>query len=346
VNGIVSTATGEGIATMRWRIRKSFRIFAPGNSLQKRVAYSLAIVRLILVPVIFLAVYYLFAMGRIGDRIVNTDAPAAKLAEQAAIETMEARRAARNYVLLQDPEYLQANQNSLTSVQKILVNVGELEPEDEAIVRQGIDAVTLYQQQFAKEASTMARSRQEPVERIRAMVRAYEADLDKLVREFKHEKKGKMIQELRASVGTFDNRMAGATQMLNPALDQVTPELQESSGKILQVASELEKRNWGRVQADHEKARELIHRAEKSLTIVSAITLLFSVWVSFILPRQVIKPLVSLREAVDHAATGNYEVEFELLGSGEVVELARSVQNLITASREKAMKHVVPAAGT
>ena len=106
MNGIVSTATGEGIATMRWRIRKTFRIFAPGNSLRKRVAYSLAIVRLILVPVIFLAVYYLFAMGRIGDRIVNTDAPAAKLAEQAAIETMEARRAARNYVLLQDPEYL------------------------------------------------------------------------------------------------------------------------------------------------------------------------------------------------------------------------------------------------
>ena len=85
---------------MRWRLRKSFQIFAPGSSLRKRVAYSLAIVRLILVPVIFLAVYYLFAMGRIVDRIVNVDAPAAKLAEQASIEILEGRRAARNYVLL------------------------------------------------------------------------------------------------------------------------------------------------------------------------------------------------------------------------------------------------------
>jgi CHASE3 domain sensor protein len=331
---------------MRWRIRKSFKIFAPGSSLQKRVAYSLAIARLILVPVLFLAVYYLFAMGRIVDRIVNTDAPAAKLAEQAAIETMEARRSARNYVLFEDAEYLQANQNSLSSVRQILVNVGELEPEDNAIVRQGLDVVTLYQQQFAKEASTMARSRQEPVKRIREMVRAYEADLDNLVREVKHEKRDKLVRDLHVSVATFDNRMAGATEMLNPGLDKVTPELQESSGQILQVAADLEKRNWGRVQADHEKARELIHRAEKSLTIVSAITLLFSVWVSFILPRQVIQPLVSLREAVDHAATGNYEVEFELLGSGEVVELARSVQNLIIASREKTMKQVVPAART
>jgi len=83
---------------MPWRTRKSFKIFAAGSSLRKRVACSMAIARLILVPVILLAVYYLFVMGRIVDRIVNVDAPAAKLAEQASIEILEARRAARNYL--------------------------------------------------------------------------------------------------------------------------------------------------------------------------------------------------------------------------------------------------------
>src|ERR1700730_15469670 len=111
---------------MRWRIRKSFKIFAAGSSLRKRVAYSMAIVRLILVPVIFLAFYYLFVMGRIVDGIVNVDAPAAKLAEQASIEILEARRAARNYVLLQDPEYLQENQESLKNVRQILVRIRNL----------------------------------------------------------------------------------------------------------------------------------------------------------------------------------------------------------------------------
>ena len=56
-------------------LRKSFLIFAPGSSLRRRVAYSLAVVRLVLVPVIFLAVYYLFKMGLIVDQIVNVDAP-------------------------------------------------------------------------------------------------------------------------------------------------------------------------------------------------------------------------------------------------------------------------------
>jgi methyl-accepting chemotaxis protein len=59
------------------------------------------------------------------------------------------------------------------------------------------------------------------------------------------------------------------------------------------------------------------------------ITFVFSVWVSFILPRQVVKPLISLREAVDHAAQGGGAIDLEIEGRGEVADLARSVQNLI-----------------
>jgi CHASE3 domain sensor protein len=320
---------------MRWRIRKSFKILAPGSSLRKRVAYSLAIVRLILVPVIFLAVYYLFAMDRIADRIVNVDAPAAKLAEQASIEILEARRAARNYVLFRDPQYLRANQESLTKVKQMLVRIGDLEPGDETIVQKGLDTAERYQQQFASVVSTMTESRQEPEERLREAVLAYEKDLNALVKAARHEKRAQLIQELRTVAGSFDTRITEAIQVANPASRTVAPDLQASSGQILQVASELEKRNWGRVEADHENVRHLIRRAEWSLGIVSIITLVFSVWVSLVLPGQVVKPLVNLKEAVDQAATGNYEIDFELHGGGEVVELARSVQNLIAGLRER-----------
>jgi CHASE3 domain sensor protein len=320
---------------MRWRIRKSFKIFAPGDSLRKRVAYSLAIVRLILVPVIFLAVYYLFAMGRIVDRIVNVDAPAAKQAEQASVELLEARRAARNYFLFQDPQYLQANQESLTTVREMLVHIGDLERDEEGAVQKGLDAVNRYEQQFASAVSTMGESKQKPDERLREAVLAYEKDLDALIKTARHEKRAQFIEELRARVGSFDARITEAIQVANPALRQVRPDLQASSQEALQAASDLEKQNWGRVQMDHQKARELIHRAEWTLSIVSAVTLLFSVWVSFILPRQVTRPLISLKEAVDHAATGNFEIDFELHGSGEVVELAKSVQNLTTLLRGK-----------
>jgi hypothetical protein len=46
-----------------------------------------------------------------------------------------------------------------------------------------------------------------------------------------------------------------------------------------------------------------------------------------VLPRAVVKPLVSLKNAVDHAAAGNNPVEFELEGEGEIIDLARSIDN-------------------
>ena len=320
---------------MRWRIRKSFKIFAPGNSLRKRVAYSLAIVRLILVPIIFLAVYYLFVMGRIVDRIVNVDAPAAKLAEQASIEILEARRAVRNYVLFQDPEDLRGNEDSLKNVRQMLVRIGELEPDEQATVQKGLDAVNRYQQQFASAVSTMTAPGQEPEERLREAVLAYEKDADALVKASRHEKRAQLIQELRTRVVSFDTQITEAIQAANPALRRVTPDLRASSQEALQLTSDMEEQNWRRVQMDHQEARQLIHRAEWALSIVSAVTFLFSVWVSLILPGQVAKPLVSLKEAVDHAATGNYEINFELHGGGEVVELAKSVQNLTSLLRRE-----------
>jgi len=102
------------------------------------------------------------------------------------------------------------------------------------------------------------------------------------------------------------------------------------------LLSELETENWKRVENDHREARRLMRSAEWALTIVSAITLLFSVWVSFILPRQVVKPLISLRDAVDHVAQGNGAVDFEIAGRGEVAELARSVQHLIARLQQNA----------
>ena len=86
---------------------------------------------------------------------------------------------------------------------------------------------------------------------------------------------------------------------------------------------------------DHHDARELIHRAEWVLGIVSTLVVLLSVWVSFVLPREAVRPLSDLKDAVDHAAAGNYEIEFDVQGEGEVVQLANSVRNLIAHVREK-----------
>jgi CHASE3 domain sensor protein len=314
---------------MRLGIRKTFKILAPGNSLRKRVAYSLAIARFILVPVILLAVYYLFEMGWIVDRIVNVDAPAATLAQKASIEILEARRAERNFLLLHDPSYLAANREALGRTKQILSQIQELEPQDMGEAQKALEALAIYEQRVDAAATAMAQPGQADADRIQAVVRAYEQDLNDLLRGARLKKRAQLIEELRNRVGSFDTQISETVQAGNPALAPVTADLQTSSQEVLGLLGELETENWKRVESDHREARRLLHQAEWALSLVSAITLVFSVWVSFILPRQVVKPLVSLREAVDHVAQGNGAVDFEIAGRGEVADLARSVQNLI-----------------
>ena len=319
---------------MESRIRRSFRVLAPGSSLRRRVAYSLAIVRLILVPVIVLAVYYLFQIGFIVDRIVSYDAPAATLAQQATIEMLDARRAERNYLLLNDPASLQAVRDSLARIEQILNAIRDLNPSDQELTQQSLEALHQYRQHFETAVALVEKPGQAPADRINALVTAYERDLDDLLKSAPYKRRAQLVNELRNRLDSFDAQVSKTIQEGNPALRQITVDLQNSGQRVLDLASQLEARNWGRIESDHRKAQRLISRAEWSLSIVSVLTFLVSVWISFVLPRQVVKPLISLKEAVDHAAAGNYEISFDIQGEGEVVELANSIRNLIAHVRE------------
>ena len=320
---------------MKFAIRKSFQILAPGSSLRRRVAYSLAIARLILAPVIFLAVYYLFKMGFIVDQIVNVDAPAATYAQQISIEMLEARRAERNYLLLRDASHLEANHEAIGRVREILDEIRQLGQTNQRAAAMAEAELNLYERQFAAAVALMQQPDGGPSDRIQAVVRAYELDLNELLRTSRYRKRAQLVEDLRKRVDSFDTQISATVQQDNPALRQVTEDLQASSQKLLQLASEIERQNWHRVENDRSEARHLLLQAEWALGIVSFLTLLFSVWVSFVLPRQVVKPLISLKEAVDQATAGNYEIEFDIRGEGEVVELARSIQNMLSAVRQK-----------
>jgi methyl-accepting chemotaxis protein len=316
-------------------IAKSFKILAPGNSLQRRTAYSLALVRLILAPVIFLAIYYLFRMGWIVDRIVNVDAPASALAQQASIEMLEARRAERNFLLLHDATDLAANHDAVAKTEQTLQDIQNLETNDIETVQRAFQSLELYRQQFAEAVVAVDRPGQTSTDRIQIVVRDYERDLNGLLQRSRRVTREHLMEELRQRVNSFEDQISKTTEETNPDLQRFTQDLQNSSDQVLRQAAQLEAVNWTRVKNDHTHVRKLLHEAEWSLSIVSMLTLLISIWVSYILPRQVVKPLLSLKEAVDHAAAGNYEIGFDVQGKGEIVDLVESLRRMLDSLRMK-----------
>jgi CHASE3 domain sensor protein len=320
---------------MSWLGRKPMRVFARAASLRRRVAYSLAIVRLILVPVIFLAIYYLIAMGRIVDRIVSVDAPVATMAERASVELLEARRTERTYFLDHDPTALESNRQALSRLAQLITTCRDLQPEERAATDRILQDTKLYEQRLSEAVVRMGEPSRVSAARIRAVVKAYEADLDTLLRRSQRRSRAQLMEALHERLGTLDAQITSTLEAQDPALRLITLELRTPANDVLQQLADLEKRSWARVEQGHARARHLINGAEWVLIIVSGLTLLVSVAISFVLPRQVVKPLVDLKTAVDHAVAGNYEIEFEVKGEGEVVQLARSVRNLIAHVREK-----------
>jgi nitrogen fixation/metabolism regulation signal transduction histidine kinase len=319
---------------MKFGIRRSFQVLAPGSSLRRRVAYSLVVVRVILFPVIAMSVYYLLEIGWLVDRIVSFDAPAATLSQQASIQMLEARHTERNYLLLYDPASLQASRDSMQKIEQILMSIRELHPSDQELTDQTLDALHRYNQRFEAAVTAIGEPGQAPADRVDSVLMKYERDLDDLIKSNRYKTRAQLVDELRNRVGSFDAQITKTVQEGNPELRHITIDLQNSGQEVLQLTSSMEKRSWSRVEYDHRKARRMISRAEWALTIVSAITVLVSVWISFILPQQVVKPLLSLKDAVDHAAAGNYEIDFDIQGEGEVVQLANSIRLLIAHMRE------------
>jgi len=331
----VSNLSLQGVGLGSWRVRKPFRVFARGASLRRRVAYSLAVVRLILVPVIFLAIYYLFAMSWIVDRIVAVDAPVASLAGEASTEMLEARRAERNYFLLHDQDDLTANQQAVANLEQTIASCRTLQPAESATTAKMLRDVATYRNQFNAAVSHVEEPPEAHAERVQSVVRTYQKQLSDLLEKARRHRRDHLTQEIRSQLDSFDAEITSRLEAEDPALEKATSELRDSSEDLLRLSRDLESRSWDRVQRDHEDARLLVRRAEWVLGIVSFLTLLLSVAASLILPRQVVKPLLDLKQAVDHAAAGNYEIEFDVEGQGEVVALANSVRSLIAHVREK-----------
>jgi CHASE3 domain sensor protein len=312
----------------------------PGSSLRRRVAFSLAIVRLILVPVLFMSVFYLFRMALIVDRIVNLDAPVARLAEQSSVAMLEARRAERNYFLLHDATYLKSNADALTRLKELLVRIRDLDSNDRVDAQQALKDVATYERQFDAAVTLTESPEHAPLRYLQSVVRAHEADLNDLLRRGRRETRVQLVEELHGWADSFDAQIAKAVEAGDPTLRQITKDLQGSSEKVLHVSSDLETSSWSRIQRDHEDAQNIARRAKWILSVVSGLTLVISIWISFVLPRRTIKPLIDLKEAVDHAAAGNYEIEFDVRGEGEVVDLANSIRNLILHLQQRATGHV------
>src|SRR6202043_3229842 len=104
----------------------------------------------------------------------------------------------------------------LAEVKDILTRIRNLEPEEQATTQKALEAMHDYQQQFAAAVAAMGQPGNAPRERIEAVVRNYERDLNGLVREGSHKSRARLVDEVRTQVNSFDAEITNTLETGDP----------------------------------------------------------------------------------------------------------------------------------
>lgn len=106
----------------------------------------------------------------------------------------------------------------------------------------------LYEQQLRAAVSIAETPGNTAIERVQEVVRAYEKDLNDLLKQARRKTRVRLVDDLRSQGESFDTKIVSTVEAGDPTLQQVTPALQASSQKVLEIASELESSGWAHVR--------------------------------------------------------------------------------------------------
>lgn len=325
---------------MSFRLWKIWWGYGNRLSMKGRIALGITLSRLIFLPVIFLAIYYIAGMVNATNQIATVDAKVARLAEQIISEIGEMRRAEKNYLLLKDPSYLKKiNEVSQLVIAQIedglFISSSERNrfAEMKAAVKAYVDNIEIVSQ------ST------EPVKDVAAlnqfsnMVRNYQKRIDSLLvaaRSFKSQEEiSQSIDEISSEAMSFDRFIVQSVIASEPKRSKLLAELQSKGDEIATLARQVNENSWKKVEQERSHAEQLGNRATLFITITLAVTLLFSFAFTWYLPRRVLNPIRQITQALRKASSGNYDVFLHLSAKDELGELVNEFHNLVEHMRDR-----------
>ncbi len=320
------------------RLWKSWERYGSRLSMKGRIGLGITISRLIFLPVIFLAVYYIAGMVNATNQIATVDAKVARLAEQIISEIGEMRRAEKNYLLLKDPTYLKKI-NELSQLVIAQIEDGLLISSTE---RSRFAAMKVAVKAYVTNIEIISQS-SEPVQdaaalnQFSSMVQSYQERIDSLLAVAKRSRSQQEISQSIDAISneamSFDSFIVKSVIDSEPKRSKLLEELKSKGDEIALLARQVNENSWKQVEEARSGAEQLGNRATLLITITLGFTLLLSFALTWYLPRRVMHPIREITQALRKASNGDYDVFLHLSAKDELGELVNEFHNLINHMR-------------
>jgi nitrogen fixation/metabolism regulation signal transduction histidine kinase len=325
---------------MRLRFRKFWQGYGNRLSMKSRIGLGITISRLIFLPVIFMAIYYIAVMVSATNQIATVDAKVARMAEQIISEIAEMRRAEKNYLLLKDPAYLkkinEVSQQVIAQIEDGLF-ISSSERNRFAEMKEAVKAYVSNIELVSQSSEPLPDAA--ALNRFAELVRSYQKRIDSLLEVANRLKSQDVISQSIDAISneamSFDRYILQSVIASEPQRSKLLAELQSKGDQIALLARQINENSWKKVEEERSHTERLGNRATLLITITLTVTLLLSFAFTWYLPRRVLNPIREITQALRKASSGNYDVFLHLSAKDELGDLVNEFHNLVDHMRDR-----------
>ena len=309
-----------------------FRKYGSRLSLKGRIGLGITISRLIFLPVIFLAVYYIAGMVRMTDQIARVDAKSALLAEQISAEINEMRSNEKSYLLLRDPAELKKIKERAQVIVAHIddgLETGSGERNHFAQLKNSVKSYVSTIEGIGESHGTVDDAA--VLSQYTKLVRDHQTRIEWLLRVANRARSkediSRVVDEISKQAMSFDSFIVQSVLMPGPSQSRLA--LQSRGEEIDTLVRQIRENSWRKVAEERSYAEHLGSRATLLITITLAVTLMLSFAFTWYLPRKVLRPIREITQAIRRASNGNYNVFLQLKAKDELGELVNEFHNLV-----------------
>ena len=332
------------------QLRKQTRNVERRLSIKTKISISIISAFILIVPMVSLSTHYLSQMWKRIDEIAQKDAWLVDISQEIEVTMLLAKKAESNLSVNVIPEndslYIKRNQQA---TQKIIdfVNEALLKIDQKDTLLLQIKAATVVYDQNFEAFLTLREPPLTAGDHNKILSEAFITKKNELLRNYtniidralEEEEKSRVDSLINAANKLFrefsiDELLISTQSNKNPEIIDVKQKMYENAELVQTLANRLGEQGRNGLQRHRFEVDVFTARAKRNILTIIIITFMISIYLLFVFPARIVKPISTITKIIRRAETGDYDISIPFVTQDEIGELAIFFNRMIKQVKE------------
>jgi len=332
------------------QMRTQAKHFENRLSIKTKISISIITAFLFIVPMVWLSLHYLSQMWRRIDEIALKDAWLVDVSQEIEVAILLAKKAESNLAVNVQSEndslYIHNNQDATRRITElVLAALTKINPADTLLLqikgttgqyeanfkkylifreppRSGVDHKKLLNETFVNKKNQLLQAYSGLINQ--AMVEKEKTKADSLINAA-----NRLFREF-----SIDELLISSQSTNNPEIVKIKQTLFENADLVQVLANRLGERARNSLQVHRFEVDIFTARAKRNILTIIIITFMLSIYLLFVLPSRIVKPISLITNIARRAETGDYDISIPFTTRDEIGELALFFNRMIKQVKE------------